>query len=45
MAIGHMPLGHGAFRAWQPEFMRTALVDPDQLVGYEEWKLAKARFF
>lgn len=45
LAIGHLPLGHAAFRAWQPEFIRTALVDPDELLGYEEWKLAKGGFF
>jgi carbon monoxide dehydrogenase subunit G len=45
IAIGHLPLSHAAFRAWQPEFIRTALVDPDELLGYEEWKLAEGGFF
>ena len=45
LAIGHLPLSHTAFRAWQPEFIRSALVDPDELLGYAEWKLAKGGFF
>lgn len=45
MAIGHLPLGHGTFTAWRPQFVATALVDPEELLGYEEWKLAKGGFF
>ncbi|MEJ7803930.1 MAG: SRPBCC domain-containing protein [Candidatus Limnocylindria bacterium] len=45
LAIRHLPLSHAAFRAWQPEFIRSAVVDPDELLGYEEWKLAKGGFF
>lgn len=36
LAVGHLPLSHAAFRARQPEFMRSALVDPEGLLGYEE---------
>ena len=29
----------------QTELVQTALVDPQELKGYEEWKLAKGGFF
>ncbi len=45
IAIGHIPLRHGTFAAWQPEFIATSLVDPDELIGYEQWKVAKGGFF
>jgi hypothetical protein len=45
VAIGHVPLSHATFRAWKPEFVAMALVDPEELLGYEEWKLAKGGFF
>jgi uncharacterized protein YndB with AHSA1/START domain len=45
LAIGHLPVSHAAFAAWQPEFVEMALVDPEELLGYEEWKLAKGGFF
>jgi hypothetical protein len=43
-AIGHLPLSHPAFGRWQPEFVSMALVDPDELLGYEEWKLGRGSF-
>lgn len=45
IAIGHIPLRHGTIAAWQPEFIATSLVDPDELIGYEQWKVAKGGFF
>lgn len=45
LAIGHVPLGHATFQAWQPVFVATALVQPDELVGYEMWKFEKGGFF
>ncbi len=45
IAIGHLPLGHGAFTTWQPQLVATALVDPEELVGYETWQLGKGGFF
>lgn len=44
-AIGHIPLSHRAFVELQPEFIQMALVDPDELLGFEEWRLAKGGFF
>ncbi len=45
LAIGHLPLRHASFTEWHPKFVQTALVDPQELQGYEKWKLAKGRFF
>ena len=44
-AVGHLPLSHPSFIRWQPVVVALALVDPDELLGYEEWKLAKGGFF
>jgi carbon monoxide dehydrogenase subunit G len=44
-AIGHLPLSHRSFVRWQPVVVALALVDPDELLGYEEWSLAKGGFF
>ena len=44
-AIGHLPLSHVAFARWKPELVALTLVDPSELLGYEEWKLAKGAFF
>lgn len=43
--IGHLPLSHPTFARWKPELVALALVHPDELLGYEEWKLAKGGFF
>lgn len=44
LAVGHVPLGHATFDAWQPVFVATSLVQPDELVGYEIWKFEKGGF-
>jgi hypothetical protein len=43
--IGHLPLSHASFAGWKPEFIKMALVDPDELLGYGEWKVAEGGFF
>lgn len=43
--VGHLPLSHASFAAWKPEFISMAIVDPDELLGYGEWKLAKGGYF
>lgn len=45
VAIAHLPLGHATFQAWQPTFIATALVDPEELTGYGAWKLSRGGFF
>jgi len=42
--MGHLALSHPNFARWQPEFLAMALVDPDELIGYQEWKLAKGSY-
>jgi hypothetical protein len=44
-AIGHLPISHSAFARWEPEIVSLTLVDHEELLGYEEWKLAKGGFF
>lgn len=41
----HLPLKHATFTALQPEFVRIALVHPDELRGYEHFKRARGSFF
>jgi hypothetical protein len=43
-AMRHLALSHASFARWQPEFVAMALVDPDEFLGYEEWKLAKGTY-
>lgn len=45
ISIGHVPLSHASFRVWKPELIATSLVASEELLGYEEWKLAKGGFF
>ncbi len=43
-AVGHLAISHPAFARWQPEVVSMTTVDPDELLGYEEWKLAKGGY-
>lgn len=45
LGVGHLPLSHGTFASWRPQFFAMVLVDPEELRGYEMWKLAKGGFF
>jgi len=45
LAVHHVPLTHASFASWRPEFVAMALVDPEELLPFEEWKLAKGGFF
>lgn len=45
IGLSHIPVRHASFKVWQPELIRTTLVDPDELLGYGEWKLAGGGFF
>ena len=45
-SIGHMPLSHQTFAAWQPVLIRPgASVDEDELDGYRMWQDAEAGYF
>lgn len=35
--IGHVPLQHDAFEAWEPVLVRTETVSDDELEGYHIW--------
>lgn len=43
-ASPHLALSHASFRAALPDFIQTALVDPDELVPIEAWKVAGGTF-
>jgi len=43
--MGHLPLTHRAFRAWQPVFLAENLVADGELDGYRAWRDAKGGFF
>lgn len=43
-AVPHLALTHASFGNWKPEFIEMTLVDPKELLGYEEWRLAKGGF-
>ena len=43
--MGHLPLTHRAFRAWQPVFLAENLVAEGELDGYRAWKDAKGGFW
>lgn len=45
VAMEHLPLSHRTFGSWQPEFIRMALVEPEEMRGYEMWKREKGGFF
>jgi len=40
----HMALTHPSLGRWRPEFLAMAMVEPDELIGYETWKRAKGGF-
>jgi hypothetical protein len=43
--MGHLPLTHRAFAAWQPVFVSTGLVTEEELEGYRMWQGGKGGFF
>jgi hypothetical protein len=43
--IGHLPLSRKAFAKWQPEFIATVEIGPDELEGYEMWRDADGGVF
>ena len=43
--IGHMPLTHRAFAAWEPVFLTSSAVTDDELDGFREWESAKGGYF
>jgi hypothetical protein len=43
--MGHLPLTHRAFREWDPVFIGNSPVGPDELEGFNEWKLASGGYF
>jgi hypothetical protein len=40
MGIGHLPISHANFAAWQPRLIATYPVSDDELDGYKDWKEA-----
>jgi hypothetical protein len=45
-SIGHMPLSHAAFAAWQPQTLaRGEAVAEEELEGYRTWQEAKGGYF
>lgn len=44
-SIGHMPLSHRSFEAWQPEVITTQAVDEEELDGYRMWEEANGGYF
>jgi hypothetical protein len=45
LGMGHAPLSHVSFRAWNAEYIRTEPVREDELDGYRMWKEAKGGYF
>ena len=43
--MGHLPLTHRAFRAWQPVFLAESSVAEGELDGYRAWKDATGGFW
>ena len=45
-SIGHLPLSHDAFAAWQPELItRGAAISEEELEGYRMWLEAEGGYF
>lgn len=40
----HLALTHPSLARWRPEFLAMAVVQPDELIGYEAWRRAKGGF-
>jgi hypothetical protein len=45
VGIGHMPLTHRSFTAWQPKYLAESAVTEDELEGYREWESAQGGYF
>jgi hypothetical protein len=45
IAIGHLPLSRRSFSSLKPDAIRTALIEPDEMLGYEDWKSARGGYF
>ena len=43
--MGHLPLTHAAFSAWEPVFLVATGVDDEELEGYFYWKEAQGGYF
>jgi hypothetical protein len=43
--IGHMPISKSEFSSWQPEFIARSKVTPEELEGYQLWKLSNGGVF
>ncbi len=43
--MGHLPLTHEAFRAWEPVFIVESPITADELEGYRQWQAAKGGYF
>lgn len=44
LATAHLALKHATFTAALPEFVATALIDPDELLPIEAWKIGNGAF-
>jgi hypothetical protein len=45
LGMGHVPLTHRTFEAWQPVYLADSSVTEDELEGYREWESAKGGYF
>lgn len=45
VGVGHVPLSRSAFADLDPRFVRLAMLGPDELDGYREWKRAAGGYF
>ena len=43
--IGHLPITHGNFRAWQPSLIGDTVVTEEELEGYRMWRDGKGGYF
>ncbi len=43
--IGHLPLRPSSFAAWRPRLMAIETVQPDELEGYEIWRVDRGGLF
>ena len=39
--IGHLPMSLETFNSWRPQFLQHALVEAEELEGYEAWTESK----
>lgn len=43
--MGHLPLAHAAYLAWEPVFLMWSVLDGDELEGYRYWQDTQGGYF